>query len=106
MFARVSTYEISAARKEEAAAAFRAALDVIREIDGFIQGFVFVAVDDDRASTTTLWTTRLALEASRVAASRLRDEAAQAVDGNILSVVDFEVSANIGAAGQLLSDRP
>ena len=106
MFARVSSYEIPAARKDEAGAAFRAALDAISEIDGFIEGFVFVAVDDERASTTTLWTTRRALEASRVAASRLRDEAAQAVDGDILSVVDFEVSAHMGAASQLLSDRP
>jgi heme-degrading monooxygenase HmoA len=106
MFARVTTYEIDAARMDEAATVFRAALEQIGTFDGFIEGFFFVAPEEDRAISTTLWSTRDALEASRTAASRLRSEAAGSVEGSILSAVEYDVSAHIGAAGHLLTERP
>ena len=96
MFARVSVYEIEAEQMVEAATIFRAALERIGKTDGFIEGFFFVAPEEDRAIATTLWRDRQALEGSRTAASRLRSEAAQSVDGSILSAVEYEVSAHIG----------
>lgn len=96
MFARVSVYEIEAEQMGEAATIFRAALERIGKTDGFIEGFFFVAPEEDRAIATTLWRDRQALEGSRTAASRLRSEAARSVDGSILSAVEYEVSAHIG----------
>ena len=98
MFARVSVYEIPASRMDEALHEFRAALDQISELEGFSEAFFFVAPDDDRATATTLWTSRSALEASRAAARNLRTKAAHAVDGGVVSAIEYEVGLHITSA--------
>jgi heme-degrading monooxygenase HmoA len=98
LFARVSVYNIPAARMEEALDQFRAALAQISEREGFSEAFFFVAPDDDRATATTLWTSRRALEASRAEASNLRTKAAHAVEGSVVSAIEYEVGLHFGGS--------
>lgn len=100
MFARVSVYEIPADRMDEALLEFRAALDQISELEGFREAFFFVAPDDDRATATTLWTSRRDLEASRTVATNLRIKAAQAVDGSVVSAIECEVGLHVSSEGE------
>lgn len=95
MFARVSVYEIPAGRMDDALHEFRAALGQISGLEGFREAFFFVAPDDNRATATTLWTSRRALEASRTAATNLRTKAAHAVDGGVVSAIEYEVGLHV-----------
>lgn len=95
MFARVSVYEIPVDRMDDAMQGFKAALDQISALDGFNEAFFFVAPEDGRATATTFWTSRHALEASRLAASRLRTEAASAADGGVISAIEYEVGLHV-----------
>lgn len=105
MFARVTTYEIDAAQMDEAANAFRAALEQISRADDFIDGFFLVAPEEDRAITTTLWSSRYGIECSRTAASRIRSEAAESVGGHVVSAVEYEVAAHVGPGAEHLLER-
>jgi heme-degrading monooxygenase HmoA len=96
MFARVSVYNIPAARMDDALEEFRSALAQISECEGFREAFFFLAPDDDRATATTLWTSRRALEASRASASNLRTKAAHAVEGSVVSAIEYEVGLHLG----------
>jgi heme-degrading monooxygenase HmoA len=91
MFARVSTYQIPPERKGEAQANFGGALERIREVDGLEKAVLLFGCESDRAVTITFWENNAAMSASRVAASRLRSEAASSVDGDVVSVEEFEV---------------
>ena len=104
MFARVSVYEIPANRMDEAAQEFGAALDEISGLEGFHEAFFFVAPEDDRATATTLWTSRRALEASRAAASNLRTKAAHAVGGGVVSAIEYEVGLHVTARSPAIAD--
>src|SRR5215213_8390409 len=97
MFARVTVYELPGDRMEEAAASFRAALDRIRTLDGFNDGYFLVSPDEDRASAVTLWETHAAMEASRVTASRVRTEAARSVGGCVVSAHEYQVAVEAAA---------
>ena len=76
MFARVSTYELEHGRASEAMTAFEPAIDGIRQLEGFVEGFFLVERDGLNAMTVTLWESFDAMERSRIAASRVRSEAA------------------------------
>jgi heme-degrading monooxygenase HmoA len=95
MFARVSAYEIASGRMDDAVTSFRAALEEIRELDGFSEGFFIVSDEDDQANAITLWTSRTAMEASRTAASRLRTEAAESVESAVVSACEYEVAVHV-----------
>jgi heme-degrading monooxygenase HmoA len=91
MFARVSIYDIPQDRREEARANFNSAVARIRETEGLASAQFLLGCDSDRAVTVTFWETHAAMAASRVAASRLRSEAASSVGGDVVSVEEFEV---------------
>ena len=92
MHARLSIYEIQEDRAEEAIKGFRDAIGTIASMRGLADAFFLVSRDADRGAALTLWENHEAMAASRVTASRLRGEVARAVDGNILSVEEFEVA--------------
>ena len=94
MFARVAVYEIPGHRVEEAVGSFRAAIEQIRDIDGLEEIYVLVSPESDRGLTMSLWHRQDAMEASRTKASRLRNDAAKVVDGNVQSVVEYEVAVH------------
>jgi heme-degrading monooxygenase HmoA len=91
MFARLSTYQIPPERKEEAQANFEGAVGQIREAEGLEKAVFMVGCDSDRAVTITFWESHAAMSASRVMASRLRSDAASSVEGDVVSVDEFEV---------------
>jgi heme-degrading monooxygenase HmoA len=91
MFARLSMYQIPPERKGEAQANFEGAVGQIREVEGLEKAIFMLGCDSDRAVTITFWESHAAMSASRVMASRLRSDAASSVDGDVLSVEEFEV---------------
>ena len=91
MFARVGTYDVPEGNGENVREAFREALAGIGALPGFEEALLLHACDDKRAITITFWDDRDSLSGSRVAATRLRSEAARAVDGDVVGVDEFEV---------------
>jgi heme-degrading monooxygenase HmoA len=92
MFARVAVYEIPGHRVEEAVGSFRGAIGQISDMNGIADVFVLVSPESDRALTMSLWESQADMEASRIKASRLRNDAAKVVDGSVQSVVEYEVA--------------
>ncbi len=92
MFARVAVYEIPGYRAEEAVASFREAIDEIKDMGGLEEIGVFISPESDRALTISFWNRQDAMEASRIKASRLRNDAAKVVDGSVQSVVEYRVA--------------
>jgi heme-degrading monooxygenase HmoA len=95
MFARVSVYDIPDDRSHEAVASFKGALEAIRASRGFEEAYFFVSRESHRALALTLWNDHDGMEASRVAATRLRGEAVRAVDGDIVLVDEYEVALHV-----------
>ena len=94
MFARVAIYEVPGHRVEEAVGKFRDAIAEISEMKELSEVYVLVSPDADRAMTVSFWSSRSGMEASRIKASRLRNDASTAVDGSVQSVVEYEVAVH------------
>jgi heme-degrading monooxygenase HmoA len=92
MFARVARYRFPEQRYDDAVAAFRAASEQLREIDGNAGGYLLVDRDNSTALTVTFWESRAAMEASEVRASRLRNMAIGEVAGSVAAVDRCEVA--------------
>jgi heme-degrading monooxygenase HmoA len=92
MVARVSRYELPGDRADDAVTRFGEAFEQITQLDGFRDGYLLVDRESDCATTITIWSSVAAMEASRVTATRLRTEAAQAADGVVTSSQEFEVA--------------
>ena len=103
MFARVSTYELEQGRASEAMTAFEPAIDGIRQLDGFVEGFFLVERDGLSAMTVTLWESFDAMERSRIAASRVRSDAANEAGAAVTSSYEYEVGLHTGMAEHLRS---
>jgi len=97
MLARVARYEVETQRIDDAVQAFGEAAGQIEELQGFAGGFVLVDPQDGRTMTVTLWENLATLENSEPLAGRARRQAAEAVDGSVLSVETFEVAHELGA---------
>jgi heme-degrading monooxygenase HmoA len=95
MLARVARYEVASDRIDDAVDAFGQAAQRIQELDGFKGGYVLVDHEDGRTMTVTLWENHAALDASESFARPARNEAAGAVDGEVLSVEKFEVAQEL-----------
>ena len=93
MFARVAVYEIPGHRVDEAVESFREAIDQIPKT-GLEEVYVLISPESDRALTMTLWNKHDAMQESRITASRLRSDAAKAVEGSVQSVVEYEVAVH------------
>ena len=96
MFARVSLYELDHGRASEATSAFEPAIEGIRELDGFVDGFFLVERDGLHAMTVTLWESLDAMERSRIAATRVRSEAAEEAGATVTSSSEYEVGLHTG----------
>ena len=96
LFARVALYEVPEEKQAKARAGFDAALERIREAPGLHEAYLLLGTESRRVVTITFWESQEAMAASRVVASRLRSEAAATVDGDVVSVDEFEVVADGG----------
>jgi heme-degrading monooxygenase HmoA len=92
MHARVVRYKIPQERFGEVVSAFREPVEQLREVDGNRGGYLLIDRENCTALTLTLWENQAALESSEVAASRLRSEAINAIDGEIQTVDKCEVA--------------
>jgi heme-degrading monooxygenase HmoA len=101
MFARIARYKVSEAKFGEVVPAFRDAVEQLREIDGNRGGYLLIDRDNCTATTLTFWENQAALEASEVAASRLRSEAINTVDGEIQNVDRCEVALDFTEAARV-----
>jgi heme-degrading monooxygenase HmoA len=98
MLARVARYEFEAGRIDEAVQAFGEAAKQVEQLDGFAGGYVLVDPEDGRTMTVTLWDNAGTLENSERVAGKARREAAEAVDGSVLSVEKFEVAQELSGS--------
>lgn len=98
MFARVSTYELEQGRASEALEAFEPAIESIRGLEGFVDGFFLVERDGQQAVTITVWESLDAMERSRVAATKARSEAAHGTNATVTSSCEYEVGLHVGSA--------
>jgi heme-degrading monooxygenase HmoA len=103
MFARVSTYELEEGRASEAMSAFAPAIEDIRRLDGFVDGFFLVERDGLHAVTVTLWESLDAMERSRIAAARARSEAARTAGAIVTSSYEYEAGLRAGVTTDELS---
>ena len=92
MFARLARYEIPADRTHEAVENFRTASEQLGELAGMAGGYLLVNHEDGMVATLTIWEDRNAVEASRMRAGRLRQEAAREAGGGVASVDEFEIA--------------
>ena len=95
MLARVARYEFEAGRIDAAVQAFGEAAKQVEQLDGFAGGYVLVDPEDGRTMTVTLWDNAGTLENSERVAGKARREAAEAVNGAVLSVEKFEVAQEL-----------
>jgi len=98
MFARVARYEVQADRTQEAIDAFHDAVTQLEGTPGLEGGYVFVDHEDGSIMSMTLWENRNALDESERKAAGLRREAAQSVEGRVVSVQSLDVAIEIGSA--------
>lgn len=92
MHARVARYRIDPDRCSDAVETFRDAGAELASLDGFAHGYVLVDSDGGDVMTVTVWESQRALEASEMRATRVRQAAANAVDGSVEAVMRFDVT--------------
>jgi heme-degrading monooxygenase HmoA len=86
MFARVVRYRVPIQLLDEAVQAFEEPAGALVELDGNEGGYLLIDDENGTALTVTFWESRAAMEASEVRASRLRQEAMHAVEGEVEAV--------------------
>ena len=96
MYARISTYELESGHTDEAVGSFRAAIERIQGLSGLRDAYFLVDDDGTRALTVTVWESAAAMEASRVAASSARIDAARAVGATVSSSCEYSVPVHVG----------
>ena len=92
MYARVARYRIDPDRCDDAVESFREAGAQLAALDGFAHGYVLIDSDGGGVMTVTIWESQRALEASEMRATSVRQAAARAVDGDVESVLRFDVT--------------
>jgi heme-degrading monooxygenase HmoA len=92
MYARVTTYELDE-HGEDPAASFERAIERIRSLPGLVDASFLVEREGRRALTITTWESLEAMEASRVAATRARSDAAREIDAEVTSTSEYAVRA-------------
>jgi heme-degrading monooxygenase HmoA len=97
MFARVARYEVEPGRTNEAVEAFRDAAAQLESVSGLTGGYVLADSEDGMIMTITFWESRAAMDSSEVKAAGLRRQAANSVDGNVVSVHCLDVPIEIGS---------
>jgi heme-degrading monooxygenase HmoA len=98
MFARIARYEVAPDRTGDAIEAFREAVQQLEGMNGLKGGYVLADWEDGVVMSMTLWENRAAMDESESKAAAIRQEAAQSVDGNVVSVHNLNVALEIGAA--------
>ncbi len=99
MFARVSTYQGTAARIEELVRAFNETTDSLGQLSGFEGGYVLVERNTGKALSLTLWENEEAVRESERQAGQLRGQASETAGFSTESVVTYEVALEVPTVG-------
>ena len=92
-YARCTWLSVEPARADEAVAFFRSAvLPALEDVDGFCSASLMVNRDTGQAVASVTWDSPQALAASRKRAAALRGSVADAIDGRIDNVEEFELA--------------
>jgi heme-degrading monooxygenase HmoA len=94
--ARLARYAIDPDRIDDAVESFREAGRGLAELEGFCGGHVLVDADEGTLLTLTLWENRAAIDRSDVRAAALRQQAVRSVEGEVQSVVCYQVPIQLG----------
>src|SRR5262245_28247259 len=97
MFVRISTYAVPEGRSGEAITAFGDAIASIEEMPGLVSAHLLLNENGDEAMTLTYWESHDAMAASRVHASRVRTEAAEAIGTSVRASVEYQVAVSSAA---------
>ena len=93
MFARVSTYQESPDRLDDAIRISKEqVLPRAQQIDGFKGAYYLVERHSGKSVSITLWESEEAMRASEEAANQLRSESTQASGGEVVGVERYEVA--------------
>ena len=92
MFARLARYQVEPERVEDAVEGFREAGKSLRELGGFVNGYLLVDSDTGELSTLTLWRDHRSLDESATRAGAMRLRAIREVDGSCESVASYRVA--------------
>jgi heme-degrading monooxygenase HmoA len=96
MHARVSSYDLTGATKEDAVKAFDDARVTLEDMPGNKGGMLLVDTAQGKALTITLWETEQALRDSAERANALRREAAGSAGMSVTAVNAYEVALEFG----------
>ncbi len=92
MHARATTVRVGQDAAGEAISQYRDALTAFRAMDGNRGAFLLVDRTGGRGVGVTLWETEEAMLSSREQAQQLRQRAADQAQGEIESVIEYEVA--------------
>ena len=92
MHARATTIRVGQNVADEAIDQYRDALATFRAIDGNRGAFLLVDRVSGRGIGVTLWESEQAMVDSREQAEQLRQQAAEQAEGEIESVIEYEVA--------------
>jgi heme-degrading monooxygenase HmoA len=92
MFARVSRYRIPQEKLGAVVSAFNEPIDELQALEGNRGGYLLIDRESSMALTVTMWETEAAMRASEMATNRMRSDAIDSLEGDILSVDRCEVA--------------
>ena len=92
MHARATTVRVGQEASDAAVDQYREALAAFRSMDGNRGAFLLVDQTAGRGVGVTLWESEEAMAKSREQAEQLRQRAAEQAQGEIESVVEYEVA--------------
>jgi heme-degrading monooxygenase HmoA len=98
MLARVARYQIDPERCDDAVRAFQEAGADLAKLGGMNAGWVLVDTESGTTMTVTLWENRASIDASETRAATARQRAVREADGEVQSVVVFDVVRDLGGA--------
>lgn len=91
-YARVSTYEFSADRLDEARPAFEEATQNLQGMEGITEALFLVDRSEGKAMTITFWESEDALRRSEEQAEQIRQRGAASGGGQITGVTRYEIA--------------
>jgi heme-degrading monooxygenase HmoA len=92
MHARMTRFKGDPGQMDSAIKSYRDALSQFAAIDGNRGAFLFIDRDGGAALGITLWENEDAIVAARERANELRQQAAEEVSAQVVSVEEFEVA--------------
>jgi len=98
MLARVARYQIAPERCDDAVRAFQEVGAELAKLGGMNAGWVLVDTESGTTMTVTLWENQASLDASGTRAAAARQRAVREADGEVQSVVVFDVVRELGAS--------